>query len=241
MRGLVLAAGRGSRMLNLTGDRPKCFVELHGKPLIEWQIGALREAGVKDIAIATGYRNDSFTRTDVTYIHNPRWAETNMVATLACAKEWLLGDTCIVSYSDIVFEPAIARKLISADADIAMTYDTDWLAQWSARFDDPLSDAETFRLNPDGSIREIGKKPTSLADIEGQYMGLLRFTPAGWRQIEEHLRDKNVDRLDMTSLLNGLLQGGHTVVGVPVKGGWFEVDSARDLEVATRGWKQHAG
>lgn len=237
MNGLILAAGRGSRMLALTGDRPKCFVELHGRTLLEWQLSALREAGVDEIAIATGYRNDSFTHADVTYIHNPRWAETNMVATLACAKDWLLSGPCVVSYSDIVYKPDIVRKLMLSTADIAMTYDTDWLAQWSARFDDPLSDAETFRLNADGNIREIGKKPTSLAEVEGQYMGLLRFTPAGWRAVEEQLAGKNVDRLDMTSLLNGLLQAGNQVLGVPISGGWFEVDSARDLEVATRGWK----
>lgn len=237
MKGLILAAGRGSRMLQLTGDRPKCFVELHGRPLVEWQLGALREAGIEDVAIATGYRNDAFTRTDVGYIHNPRWADTNMVATLACARDWLLSDTCIVSYSDIVFKPEIVTKLMQSTAEVAMTYDTDWLSQWSARFDDPLSDAETFRLNKDGTLREIGKKPSSLADIEGQYMGLLRFTPAGWRQVEQFLAGKNVDRLDMTSLLNGLLEGGHQVHAVPVSGGWFEVDSARDLEVATRGWK----
>ena len=237
MKGLILAAGRGSRMLALTGDRPKCFVELNGRILLDWQLGNLREAGVKDIAIATGYRNDAFTRTDVSYIHNPRWSETNMVATLACAKDWLLSDTCVVSYSDIVFKPAIVTKLMAATGDIAMTYDTDWLTQWSQRFDDPLSDAETFKLDSSGNIREIGKKPGSLADIEGQYMGLLRFTPAGWKKIEQHLVGKNVDRLDMTSLLNGLLQDGIPVQGVPVSGGWFEVDSQRDLEVATRGWK----
>src|SRR5437868_5856394 len=123
MNGLILAAGRGSRMLALTGDRPKCFVELHGRPLVDWQLGNLRAAGVDDIAIATGYRNDAFTRTDVTYIHNPRWSETNMVATLACANDWLLRGPCIVSYSDIVFRPEIVTKLMQATADIAMTYD----------------------------------------------------------------------------------------------------------------------
>lgn len=240
MKGLILAAGRGSRMLALTGDRPKCFVELHGRPLLEWQLDNLRAAGVKDVAVATGYRNDSFTRTDVSYIHNPRWSETNMVATLACARDWLLSEPCVVSYSDIVFVPAIVEKLMQRDADISMTYDTEWLTQWSARFDDPLSDAETFKLDAAGNLREIGKKPKSLSDIEGQYMGLLKITPAGWRKIEQHLLGKDVDRLDMTSLLNGLLEAGIEVAAVPVGGGWFEVDSQRDLEVATKGWKQAA-
>ncbi|MBL8607599.1 MAG: phosphocholine cytidylyltransferase family protein [Myxococcales bacterium] len=237
MRGLILAAGRGSRMLELTGERPKCFVPLHGKILLEWQLEALKAAGVGPIAVGTGYRAESFAGRDVQTIHNARWAETNMVATLACAREWLAADTCIVSYSDIVYRPEIVQKLMAAPGDVTMTYDTDWLSQWSARFDDPLSDAETFKLNPDGTIREIGKKPTSLSEVEGQYMGLLRFTPAGWASIETFLATADVDRLDMTKLLNGLLAAGVAVTGVPISGGWFEVDSQRDLDVATRGWK----
>jgi hypothetical protein len=69
-------------------------------------------------------------------------------------------------------------------------------------------------------------------------MGLLRFTPGGWRAIDAHLATRSIDRLDMTSLLNGLLEGGQRVAAVAVEGGWFEVDSARDLEVATRGWSR---
>ena len=44
MRGIILAAGRGSRMKHLTSERPKCMVKLQGKPLIEWQLEALRAA-----------------------------------------------------------------------------------------------------------------------------------------------------------------------------------------------------
>lgn len=237
MRGLILAAGRGSRMLALTGERPKCFVPLHGKTLLEWQLEALHGANVTEVAIATGYRNESFTRTDVTYIHNPRWAETNMVATLACGGDWLQADDTIVSYSDIVYRSEIVTKLAGAKADIAISYDKDWLSQWSARFDDPLSDAETFRLGDDGAIREIGKKPKALSEVEGQYMGLLRFTPKGWAAVRKFLDERPIDRLDMTTLLNGLIEAGHRIEAVPIEGGWFEVDSQRDLDVATRGWK----
>ena len=58
MRGIILAAGRGSRMKHLTSERPKCMVKLQGKPLIEWQLEALRAAGIDDIAIVTGYRHE---------------------------------------------------------------------------------------------------------------------------------------------------------------------------------------
>ena len=47
--GIILAAGRGSRMSNLTEERPKCMVELAGKPLLHWQLSALRRAGISSI------------------------------------------------------------------------------------------------------------------------------------------------------------------------------------------------
>ena len=47
MKAIILAAGRGSRLLSLTEDRPKCLVEAGGKPLLAWQIEALRGAGIQ--------------------------------------------------------------------------------------------------------------------------------------------------------------------------------------------------
>ena len=49
------------------------------------------------------------------------------------------------------------------------------------RSDDPLADAETFQLNSDQTVKLIGTRPESLEEIEGQYMGVLRFTHLGWK------------------------------------------------------------
>ena len=56
MKTIILAAGRGSRMGNLTDEKPKCLLEVFGKPLIEHQIEALTKGGIEDIAIVTGYK-----------------------------------------------------------------------------------------------------------------------------------------------------------------------------------------
>ena len=58
MKAIILAAGRGSRMKNMTDERPKCLVELGGKPLLEYQLTALRQAGINEIAVVTGYRRE---------------------------------------------------------------------------------------------------------------------------------------------------------------------------------------
>ena len=106
-------------------------------------------------------------------IINPRYHETNMVWSLFCGKE-LEGDL-IISYGDIVYSRDILSKLLKCDTEIATTIDMNWEQYWRQRNEDPLADAETLKLRKDGSIKEIGQIPSSTSEIEGQYMGLLKF------------------------------------------------------------------
>lgn len=233
MKAIILAAGRGSRMKHLTDDRPKCLVELRGKPLLDWQLAALREAGIGQIAVVTGYRRELLAGRGLTEFHNPRWAETNMVSSLACAQEWLQAEPCIVSYSDIFYGARAVESLLECLAALAVTYDPNWLELWTHRFGDPLLDAETFRLSPDHTLAEIGNKPKSVGEVQGQYMGLLRFTPAGWAEvlrIRAGLTASECDSMHMTGTLQKVIEAGRIpVAAVPYAGEWGEVDSDDDL------------
>ena len=234
MRAIILAAGRGSRMGGLTEDHPKCLTPFAGRTLLEWQLGALRAAGIRDIAIVRGYLAESLNPADCIWFENPEWASTNMVSTLACASQWLQRDDCIVSYSDIVYHPAILEQLIFNPGELVISYDEEWLPLWRERFTDPLEDAETFRLRDNGALQSIGDRAVEVTDIEGQYMGLLKISPAGWRRIEVILEDlpkARRDRLDMTSLLQLLLEDGAEINTTPTQGRWCEVDSETDLRL----------
>jgi choline kinase len=234
MRGIVLAAGRGSRMGSATQDQPKCLTALFGKTLLDWQLEALRGAGIQEIAVVRGYRGTLLTRQGIHSFENPRWADTNRVMSLACASTWLASDVCVVSYSDIVYPASTVQLLGQADGDIAITYSLGWRRLWEARFGDPLADAETFRVDGSGRLLEIGARPTTLDEVQGQYMGLLRFTPRGWAHVREVLASLDSlaqDRLDMTSLLGHLLRRGCEIAAVPTADNWYEVDSQSDLEL----------
>ncbi len=234
MNAVILAAGRGSRLGARTADGPKCLTILAGRPLLDWQLAALRAAGVSRVAVVRGYRAERIDVPGLEYFENPRWEQTNMVQSLRAADAWLAAAPCLVSYGDIVYSATAARALMASTADIAITFDTNWRALWSARFEDPLSDAETFRIDDDGRLIEIGGRAASLDDVRGQYMGLLKFTPAGWSTVEGYLASlppSEVDRLDMTGLLRRLLALGVRIDTVPVSDRWFEVDTERDLLV----------
>jgi len=217
-----------------TRDRPKGMVRLHGRPLIAWQLEALRSQGIEDVAIVRGYRGDTLTF-DVTYFENPRWSETGIVSSLARAESWLTAGPTIVSYADIVYAADALRQLLQVPGDLALTYDTNWLELWQRRFDDPLSDAETFRVDGEGLLREIGRRPERLEQVGGQYMGLLRLTPHGALRLlgRYHALEAGArERIDMTALLDILIREGELVQTAPFAGWWCEIDSLRDLTLA---------
>ena len=233
MKAIILAAGRGSRMRQLTDKQPKCLVSLRGQPLIEWQLAAIRGAGVKEIAVVTGYKRELISKYKLVEFHNIRWFETNMVASLVCAKNWLQSEPCLISYSDIFYETSAVNALINSSAKLALTYDPNWQKIWEERFEDPLSDAETFVINSSRHITEIGNKPKCVEEVGGQYMGLLRITPESWKHITSVLSKypKNVcDNLSMTELLGNLIQSKEfPIIGIPYQGEWGEIDSQSDL------------
>lgn len=231
MIAVILAAGRGSRLGHLTNDSPKCLVEVFGKPLIHWQTMALKKAGMASVEAVGGYKSELLLPW-VSRLHiNDRWSQTNMVSSLLCASETMKGGG-IVSYSDIFYSASTVSLLARCDADIAITFDPDWRDLWSARFENPLSDAESFKLSPEGFLLEIGRKAASFDEIQGQYMGLLKFSARGWETVKRFtggLDQQVLDKLDMTSMLNALLKEGARIAAVPAPDFWGEVDHESDI------------
>lgn len=234
MKAIILAAGRGSRMGAFTKDKHKCLLKVEGKRLIDWQIEALINCGLKDIGIVTGYRRADLQEFGLKEFYNSRWNQTNMVGSLLQAKEWLSKSSCIVTYSDIFYMSSAIDILKKSKSDIAITYDPDWLNLWKSRFSDPLSDAETFKLNSNGMLTEIGKKPQNINEVEGQYMGLLKFSPEGWKtceQIISSLSFQERDIIHMTSLLDKVSKNNlYGVAALPYKEKWGEVDFESDFQ-----------
>jgi L-glutamine-phosphate cytidylyltransferase len=237
LRAVILAAGRGSCMGAVGDARPKCLVELHGKTLLGRQIAALRGGGVDEVGIVRGYCPQLIAVPGTTCFENPRWAETNMVASLTAAAEWLRAGPVIVSYADIFYRSGLVRQLVAAAGDLVIAYDRMWRTLWSLRFTDPLSDAETFRLDASGALTEIGRRTANIEEIEGQYMGLLKFTPAAWRRVEflrAQLEPAARDQQDMTGLLRLLLNHGVSIQTLATERDWGEIDSVSDLALYER-------
>jgi choline kinase len=235
MQAIILAAGRGSRLGDHTESTPKCLTRVCGRPLLEWQLDALRSGGADRITIVGGYRAEQLERSGVSLVRNEAWATTNMMSSLLCAREAFDGPA-IVSYSDILYGASIVSELFRRNEHVSIVYDRQWRSLWESRFDDPLDDAESFQIDDDRRITEIGRRAASTEEIHGQYVGLMRFSPEAFVWIEEHAgrAERPVAELDMTTLLRGLIEEGRPVHGVPIDGGWCEIDTPRDLELAEK-------
>lgn len=238
-KAILLVAGEGARLRPFTLDRPKCMVEVDGISLLNRQLSVLHsDSRIKEIFMIGGYRADMLERPGISLKLNPRFFETNMVWTLFCAEEELTGNV-VICYGDIVYSPQILGALLDCDADIAITVDKDWESYWRARNEDPMFDAETLKLRSDGSVYELGRKPRSLDEIEGQYMGLIKLSPRGVEILREvfhaakakrELGGKTIEKAYMTDLLQAVIDAGHILQSVPIHGGWVEVDTVSDLQ-----------
>jgi choline kinase len=244
LRAIILAAGEGLRLRPYTLDRPKCLVELGGRSLLASQTEVLRSLEIHDITVVTGYLAHKIEALGYMTIRNPNYASTNMVASLMCAAELLDGSAdVLVAYGDIVYEPGVVYALLQSQGPICTGIDRCWLRLWQIRFKYPLVDAETLRVNDSGDILELGRKPKSLAEIGGQYMGLIKiraeFAPRlrlAYQQMPPNdLSDgSKTSNMFMTDFLQYLIDSGQPVRAVMVCGGWLELDTAEDLELYNR-------
>jgi L-glutamine-phosphate cytidylyltransferase len=247
---IILAAGRGTRLGSAGHGRPKGGVHLHGDALLAWQVRAAKAAGIRRIIVVRGYRADALPDcgADVEWMDNPFFDRTNMVASLWLTRDaW--QDAIVVAYADIVYEPRVLEALLVGAGDARVVIDTMWRSYWEERFSDPLTDAETLRLSPASRILEIGKRPDSVDDVMGQYIGMTFFTGAGLRALSStldaaarahmHARpglhpQRAFPDLYMTDVLQAMIDQGHALQGIPVEGGWLEIDTPGDLALATR-------
>ncbi|MBZ9610323.1 NTP transferase domain-containing protein [Rheinheimera maricola] len=239
MRVVILAAGQGTRLRPHTNHKPKCMVELCGKSLVDYQLEAFKKAGINDVTVVAGYCEDKLVRDGVKKILNPRFASTNMVSTLMCARDLFDGkDDVLITYGDIVYQQHILDAILEAEGHLTLTIDKEWRRLWSLRMENPLEDAETLKLDGD-KIIELGKKPTNYDQIQGQYMGLIKVSSDKakeliqvWESMDRKAvyDGKDFDNMYLTSFIQHLIDIGWPVKAVPVENGWLEIDTVDDLE-----------
>ena len=123
MIALILNSGLGHRMGVLTSEQPKCMTEISPREtILSRQLRLLEEAGIEETVITTGYYDQvlvNYARSlglsmKITFVNNPRYAETNYIYSIYCARELLRGRELLLMHGDLVFEPSVLEDIMSS-------------------------------------------------------------------------------------------------------------------------------
>lgn len=165
MKAIILAAGEGKRLRPLTEDKPKSMVSIWGQSLLERQLEQLTNIGIDDVVVVTGYKKEQIEALGVKTVFNSEYNSSNMVYSLSCAlTELSPNEDVLILYGDIAYPTEYLLALRDAPTDkfpVVVLGNLDWYKLWSARLDDPLSDAETFIFDDQFKLIEIGQRPES--------------------------------------------------------------------------------
>jgi len=191
MTGIILAAGRGGRLRDVAGQKPKCLVPLGACTLLERQLRALAACGVDRPVVVTGYRSADVRRvagSRVTFVHNERFASTNSLYSLWLARHFV-ADSCVILNGDVLFHPQLLDELLNAGCEDALL-----MAPRTA----PYTDEEMKVRVKAGCVDEIAK---DLAEADGENVGIVKFGADGARVLVEEA--------------NRLIASGETMAWLP--------------------------
>ena len=254
MRVIVIAAGRGRRLMPTTADAPKCFAEISGKRLIDWAVDAFHANGLDQVCFIGGYQIDKVKQAypQFTFRHNPEWEHNNILASLFYASD-LMDEPFICCYSDVLFTPDIAGRLASAPGDMVLGVDTAWLERYASRTEHPPDDAEKVTV-ANGSITRVDRKLTE-DQAHGEYIGVAKFSAAGAAKLREYYNQRSkqfagqpwrdaasFEKAYKILLFQDMIEQGEKFTHVDTPGGYIEVDTQQDFEYARQHWtSKHLG
>lgn len=235
MKIVLLAAGVGSRIRPLTDNKPKSLLEVNDVSILERMLTNVRNVGLKDVIIITGYLEDQlkdfvkskFPDLNVEFKTNDVYEDTNTGYSLLLTKEFINGDSFIKFDADVIFEEEVLRKLIDSDFETALCIDTNiHLDKEEVKV---ITDAE-------GMVLEVGKKldPTK---CKGESIGIEKIgAEAGkmlFTELERLMQDKTnwkeyYDDSYTTLVANGVKFGAVDITGLK----WVEIDTHEDFDRA---------
>lgn len=265
-KAIIVAAGRGRRLGPNTAEIPKCMVPVAGRPILHWQMRALEAAQIDELVMVRGYLGDRIApaRPGVRFVENPAWPENNILASLLYAAHELDGGF-VFSYSDIVYAPAVAKRLVDFVAtaaasgpqtDVALVVDRRWQDSYLGRTEHPVGEAELARVESGEAgdrVTRVGKQAVPAEEAAGEFIGLAWFSSAGadalrqvWNQalaqggLEAPFgRAPTLRQAYLTDALNAMVQTGACLRPVFIDGQWREIDTSQDLaraEAAVPSW-----
>jgi L-glutamine-phosphate cytidylyltransferase len=239
-KAIILSAGKGSRLLPLTDDRPKCLIEFAGQSLLEWQLDALAANGIDEIVVVTGFRDDLVDavvapRAGVRTLFNPFYHVADNLGSVWLARAEFDRDVLLLNGDTLVSPRLVQRVLEAGGGSITVTID-----------EKDEYDADDMKVLRDGDrLLRIGKALEG-GEYNAESIGFLAFRGAGpgrfVAQVDRMMHTSEGTRRWYLRAIDALAQEQGDVQVVSIKGEqWQEVDFPEDLakaEALTADWSR---
>ncbi|HPV05300.1 MAG TPA: phosphocholine cytidylyltransferase family protein [Myxococcota bacterium] len=198
-RAIILCAGISSRIFELTKGLPKGLMEVQGEPVVGRIIRLLNGAGVTDITLVVGYREELFRERfpGCNFVTNPEYRATNTCVSLELALRTGETDSVFVINGDVYFEEGILQQMLSSGNGTV-----------AAVSRHPLTDEEIKVFNQDGMVTKIGKHLNE--DLAyGEAFGIYLMSPRFAVYMKRELNLLNNPKVFYEAAMDRLLSGGH--------------------------------
>jgi dTDP-glucose pyrophosphorylase len=221
---VLLAAGRGTRMRELTAEVPKPMIEVRGKPVLQHIVDGLRNSAVQRLLIVVGYRADavrSFFGDSVEYVTQAVQDGTGRVVDLA--RDFVAKSPFVLGYGDILVDPANYRSIVDLSDDVE--------AIVSVTRGEDVSKGGAVVVNERMEVVDIREKSSTGETASAWYnAGLYAFRPSIF-DFTARLKPSPRGEYELTDAIRELAQSGKKVKALELVGEWADV---RDPETFAR-------
>lgn len=239
MQAIILAAGMGKRLKDLTQDNTKCMVKVNGVTMIDRMLHQLDSLTLDRVVIVVGYEGKKLIdyisslniKTQIEYVENEIYDRTNNIYSLALAKDWLLKDDTLLLESDLIFEDSVLKALIEDERETLALVDK--YESWM--------DGTVVKIDENDNIQEFvpGKKFV-FADIPYYYktVNIYKFSRHFSKTHYVPFLEAYVKALGSNEYYEQVLRVITLLDDPEIKAKrlegqlWYEIDDIQDLDIA---------
>lgn len=224
MKAIIMAAGVGSRLSEINGNKPKCLIKAGEQTLIRRIVTQLQQRNINDITVITGYERHLINKelgASVKYFHNPFYRVTNSIASLWLAKN-LLNDSVLLMNADLFFEDAVLGMALSQTRNAVMLSDHTRI------------ETADFRFSVRGDIILKTGNTLSNHETDCEYVGIVRIDHSFIKEFRNKL-ETMIKGQDFNNWWEGVLYSfmddGVNIFHKDVEGAfWTEIDHIVDYQ-----------
>ncbi len=229
-KAVILAAGRGTRMRELTNDLPKPMIEVRGKPVLQHIVEGLRDAGIREFLMIVGYRADAVrkffangSRCNVAIQYTTQTVQDGTGRVVDLVRDFVGNRPFILAYGDILVDPANYKRLVDLPDDVEAILTV-------TRGEDVTKGGAVF-LNGEMDLLDLREKPKPGEPTSPWYnAGLYAFRPSIF-YFTAKLKPSPRGEYELTDAIRDLAHSGKKVRALELTGEWADV---RDPEILAR-------